>query len=812
MARIRICVKVYRTAVLCAALLLLMGGTAWAQSDLKPYSMAPQLDASPDMDEAEERSVTRVSRVIRASPPASPANEADLEGGEVLLDLDFISVNMPPEGDAPTDMAFSADGSTFIISHRDSRNLVVFDAETRNVLAAIPLSGSPNSLALTSDGGYAVTANLFEDTVSIVDLRLGAEVAVVPVGAQPGIVRIAPDDSKAVVGNTLDGDLSIIELSSMQEIDRLPAADFSQAYSFGPFGFDLDFTPFEINSKNTLIFPAFFDDQILFIDLETGTTTAVASQPKPAFVDLSRDGKTAVVSHGSDSRVTVVDMSTETLTKSIFVGGTPNIFPIVAINPEKTKAVVSVLNAVRIVDLETEAVSGDLSTGTVNGLLTSFDGSYCVMGNFQGSLVDWQADTLISGLISSWTPDELAVSPAGPRAATAHSLRKEHTEVIHIDGKFGFLEGEVPTGPQPEGDRARDVAVSLDGSQAVVINNHSQNATMMDLEKRVVTGVVPVGQRPGAVAITPDGTTAVVANLDSPFASVIDLASGTVEEVAISRRGSRVAIAPNGKYAYIPVVADGDGVWRINLQTLSPEGPRIFTGNMGGIGLGFDQASGMTLSPDGSTLVTCGSYSDDISIIDTATWTEISRVPVGDFPVRAVFSRDSETIYVSNRNESTVSVVSRIGDQWSQVDRAWVGAYPLELALDPAGEYLYVGNYQDRLISVVDTASRDVVDSILLPQPGGAGQPVGLHVSRNGKQLYVAANGGDFHVIDTSTRSYAATVNTGLAPAAMVFSEATGCAHIAAPLGEDGLFVICVSAAGQIFVDGFESGSLSAWQ
>jgi DNA-binding beta-propeller fold protein YncE len=96
------------------------------------------------------------------------------------------------------------------------------------------------------------------------------------------------------------------------------------------------------------------------------------------------------------------------------------------------------------------------------------------------------------------------------------------------------------------------------------------------------------------VAITPDGTKAVVANLDSTFASVIDLATATTTNVPISRRGSQVEISPDGQYAYIPVVADGDGVWRIDLDTLSVEGfPRSSTGNMGGVGYSYGQSSGI---------------------------------------------------------------------------------------------------------------------------------------------------------------------------------------------------------------------------
>ena len=369
-------IAAFPTVLTLALTALATQGTAHAQPRVAPAALNPsvnpsvvtQFQASPDMDEVKEQRLIRVSKATALAPTEPKALEpgSAVAGGDILLDLDFISVNMPPDGDGPTEIAFSADGSTFVISHRDSQNLVVFDAETRNVAQTIPLSGSPNSLALTADGVYAVTANLYEDTASIVDLTLGAEVAVVAVGDQPGVVRITPDDSLAVVGNTIDGDLSIINIASAIETKRLPAAGFVQSLSFGAFGFDVDFTDYKITPGNTVIFPARFDDQILFIDIDSGATTAVDSEPDPRMIDLSSDGKTAVVSHSSsESHVSVIDTVTQTIFKSIPVGGSSGISPRIAINNEKTKAVVSSLNHVRVVDIENETVSEDLHTGAV---------------------------------------------------------------------------------------------------------------------------------------------------------------------------------------------------------------------------------------------------------------------------------------------------------------------------------------------------------------------------------------------------------------------------------------------------------------
>ena len=176
-----------------------------------------------------------------------------------------------------------------------------------------------------------------------------------------------------------------------------------------------------------------------------------------------------------------------------------------------------------------------------------------------------------------------------------------------------------------------------------------------------------------------------------------------------------------------------------------------------------------------------------------------------------MFARDSETLYVSNRDGNSVSIVSKIDDQWSLVDTVPVGDAPIKLALNPTGTELYVGNYSGGTVSIVDTASRSLVGTVVLPQGDSIAIPTGLDVSTDAKRLYVATSNGDFHVIDTAAQNIATTLNTSATPVDLVFNHSTACGHMPSPFGQDGLSIVCVSAEGQIFVDGFESGDVSAW-
>ncbi len=760
-----------------------------------------------DGDRPDSTATQVVTEVQVLTPTARAAVTAGPRGG--VLDFDFLPVGVPEEGDAPGGIAFSSDGTLIAIAHRDSQNVVVFDASTRNVLRTIPVSGSPNALAVT--GTTAVTANIFEDTASIIDLVAGTEDFVVDVNDQPGAVAITPDGTKALVGNTVDSNISVIDIAT-GTVDRdLGPVGFWQTTSFGAWAGGFSFTSIEITPDGqTVVFPDRFANQVKFIDIATGVLTAVPTADQPVTLDISADGTLAAVAHNfPESRVTTMNVLGPNVINTFLTGAGATSIPSIAISGDGAKAAIEVSNAVRIMNLTTGATTPNLSTSGVGGLETTPDGQFVVVNNFIGSIISFASESIVANTLSTTIPDMLAVSPTGDRAATAHLLRKESMEVIGLNGAASVQEADEPTGPRPEGDKARNVAVTADGSLAVVINNHSRNATVLDLNTNTFVAAYDTGDRPGAVALTPDGTKAVVANLDSFFCTVIDLVAETATNVPMGRRGSQVEISPDGMFAYIPVVASGDGVFRINLNTLAQDGPKILTGNMGGVGYLLDMASGMTLSHDGATLAVCGSFTDDISFIDTASWTEVARVGVGAgaLPTRATFSPDDSTLYVSNRNNDTVSVLSNAGVASALLDTINVGDFPFVSDTTSDGTRLYVANYLDKSVSVIDTGTNNVITTIPLPQTSTSGNPAGVQAAAAAPEVYVAATGGDLHVIDTTTNTIARTINfaAGAQPAQLVYNAARNTALIPSPGGGDGLFVVSLGLPGDMNCDGVVS-------
>jgi YVTN family beta-propeller protein len=745
---------------------------------------------------ADRMRLPRPATFRAAAPPPTGALHHDLlSPPPITLRHDFLFTGVDPEGDSPTDIAFTPDGSRILIAHRDTRNLIVFNAATRVVIGAIALSGSPNSVAVSSDGQYAVTANVYEDTASIVDLAGGLEIATVAIGEQPGVVRITPDGTIAVVGNTVSSELSVIDIATATELRRIPNAGFvaSVSVNFEPGAIAMTFSQFELADDSTIVHPDFYAGRVRLFDIATGNETTVVTDSYPRELDVTPDGATAVVAHTSTiEKISVIDVATGTVTKTVAIGTT--CYGPICIRPDGGKALVGVQNACRMVDLVTGTVGASLNTASVYQLHTTADGNHAFCVGYYGSLIDFQTDALLGHLNGFVSCSYGAVSPTAPRAAIVANTFGEEMVVVNTDGATGHLEGIVPSGAPPEADRTRSAAITPDGTRAVTLGILGDTATILDLTTGSVEAIVEVGDRPSEVEITPDGSLAVVANLDSTFASVIDLDTFAVTNISISRRASQVEISPDGHHAYLCVVADGDGVWRIDLDTLSVTGSKITTGNMGSIGFLHNQTSGMTLSHDGAVLAVCGSFDDNVSLVDTVGWSLIKNVAIGDFPVRAVFTHDDSSILVTCSNDDSLVEISNAGAASAVTATIPVGGKPFEMAISPDDSTLYLLNYSDKALGIVDLATNTMTATIGLSE-----SPAGLHLDPDGAFLYIPVGrwsvslgpGPVFSIthvgmIDViglrTTRDF--TVDTGLPPAMLAFDADGAVGLVPSPLGD----------------------------
>ena len=121
-------------------------------------------------------------------------------------------------------------------------------------------------------------------------------------------------------------------------------------------------------------------------------------------------------------------------------------------------------------------------------------------------------------------------------------------------------------------------------------------------------------------------------------------------------------------------------------------GAVLFLGACGEQSSGYTNSAGsLALSRDDAFLYAVDTDNDFVAVVDTASNTLVSQVPVGRSPERVVVGPD-DTIYVSNRASRSVSVIKRGAGQWLEVFQIPVGVEPVGLAVTPDNQTLYVVN------------------------------------------------------------------------------------------------------------------------
>ncbi len=138
-------------------------------------------------------------------------------------------------------------------------------------------------------------------------------------------------------------------------------------------------------------------------------------------------------------------------------------------------------------------------------------------------------------------------------------------------------------------------------------------------------------------------------------------------------------------------------------------------------------------TPDGSRVLVTNWCTWDLSVVDTATSTEIARIPLdGSYPRGIEVSPDSNTAWIAMMGADRIAKVDLQSLQMTDASWSEPGDGPRHLVLSPDGRLLYVTNNSSGNVVKLDAATGEALGSV-----GTGVNARSMDISTDGEALYV---------------------------------------------------------------------------
>jgi YVTN family beta-propeller protein len=274
--------------------------------------------------------------------------------------------------------------------------------------------------------------------------------------------------------------------------------------------------------------------------------------------------------------------------------------------------------------------------------------------------------------------------------------------------------------------------VAITPGGAVYVANASTNTVYVldPFGDQLIHMIEDVGIKPVGVAASPNGRFVYVTNRGSDNVAVIDAKGdppAVITHFGVGYAPVGVAVSPDGDYVYI---VDSEGNSEPEAECKDPNGKAL-----------------------------CG-WLRALATVDTkADW----MLPLGKKPLGVAVSPDGKNVYVTNSGDGTVYGTVSVFDT-SSIDTSPpvevidspvdVGFVPIGVAVSPDGNRIFVANRGSSIggpsISIIETAD-DVAEYVVIPvEHNDMDTPVGVSVTPDGAEVYVADRGGSVFIIQTA--------------------------------------------------------------
>jgi len=549
-----------------------------------------------------------------------------------------------------------------------------------------------------------------------------------PEGDYLGWAAFTKDGSRVLVTNRMTDNVTVFNWSTMAVVANIPVGDYPAGIA--------------VNDSFAVV-PCVFSDNIYIIrlsDLTLDTILSVPAGQQPMMVQLGPSGNRIYVACDISNTCEIFDLGTMSHVRTI------GNFPF------------------GIMTFTWNSENGRNSFKTTNYVITPGD-SFIVVSGYSDTLFyintatgnrDYQVlvtDCPTVGLSGDGTKT-IALSAVNPAV------------VYRIDNAIHAVTGTVTVSGYTLS--FYDVAVNQDGSKAFIATSSNTSAIV-----RFATSDFTIFSSTYSafwIGVSPDHTKAISGQYRF---SIIDFATETMLGQHQGNSQYTGAVSPFGTRAIGFDEHRFEGLYFYDYATATP----VYRGatESGAFPEG-DGPLRVAIAPNGTKAVVMNTYSDNASILNLATLSVDTILPIGDRCHDVAITSDSRWAVACGFNSNTASVIDLASNTVAAV--LPTGSGSSTVSLSPDDSFAYVGNIGANTVTKIRLAG--AASSVVANIPCGEiglvwacyGVSSGVRASPNDRDVLVAVSFEDVvQVIDVATNSVVAALPVGDFPLEIAFDS-----------------------------------------
>ncbi|MYW05828.1 YncE family protein [Streptomyces sp. SID3343] len=304
-------------------------------------------------------------------------------------------------------------------------------------------------------------------------------------------------------------------------------------------------------------------------------------------------------------------------------------------------------------------------------------------------------------------------------------------------------------------DRPNQLSDTVKGfpSRVYVPNTESDTVSVIDPTTYKVVETIKVGDQPQHVVPSWDLKTLWINNDLGDSLTPLDPATGKTGPTVSVEDPYNLYFTPDGKYSVVMASMDRQLVFR-DAHTMAVV--KAVPAQCAGV-------NHADFSPDGKYFIVSCEFSGELLKVDTASMTVLAKqkIPRGhSMPQDVKISPDGRTWYIADMMADGLWVLNGDTFETPTLLPTGQGAHGLYVSRD--SKSLYISNRDEGSVSVLDFATGKLVAKWHIP---GGGSPDMGGVSADGKVLWLSGRyHGEVYAIDTADGRLLARIKVGVGP------------------------------------------------